>query len=340
MGVSNGVGAFMCTPTCLLKYIAITIFTLAALLWMGTQFTSTKQLLFYSYPTSFFGNFGNKPLPGSETVDCNPGIPCVYPEEVDFRLIVITYNREVSLMKLLNSTQNLVLDGDTAALEIWVDRSKNGQVHNGTVEAAQRFQWNRGLKRVHIQKSHVGIYGQWIDTWRPRNPQSKELALILEDDLSISPYTYRWIKVVQKFYERRKDFGGSSLQSDEQLAHDSSRRPLQPPKNHSAFMYKCIGTWGFAPNPKFWGKFQDWYHVHINDTKFHPYVPGIIPTTWYQMFEGRGTQDSMWEMWFIYFAYVEQLFTVYNNLGKYNNDAESLSLHQPQGSRTSLFLQG
>ena len=45
----------------------------------------------------------------------------------------------------------------------------------------------------------------------------------------------------------------------------------------------------------------------------------LVPDVWRTV----ERQDSMWEMWFIYFAYVEQLFTVYNNLGKYNSDAES-----------------
>jgi len=47
---------------------------------------------------------------------------------------------------------------------------------------------------VHVQPRHVGIYGQWIDTWRP-TLDSEELVLLLEDDITPSRFMYRWLKV-------------------------------------------------------------------------------------------------------------------------------------------------
>ena len=49
-----------------------------------------------------------------QDVDCRPGVPCEYPEEVDLRIIVIVNNRPDSLLACLNSLQGLVLDGDAA----------------------------------------------------------------------------------------------------------------------------------------------------------------------------------------------------------------------------------
>ncbi len=48
-----------------------------------------------------------------------------------------------------------------------------------------------------------------------------------------------------------------------------------------------------------------------------------VTTQWYKSFEGGGTADSMWEQWFIYYAYSQKLFTIYNNLKVYNSDASS-----------------
>ena len=47
---------------------------------------------------------------------------------------------------------------------------------------------------MHVQSRHVGIYGQWIDTWRPPL-DSNELVLLLEDDITPSRFAYRWLKV-------------------------------------------------------------------------------------------------------------------------------------------------
>ena len=229
-----------------------TLFFLAVLKWNDSSDVGSylRNLLTIPEPDSFI--FIN-----SKSSECKPGVPCVYAKEVHFRVIVLTFNRYKSVLKLLKSLDDLELDGDTAALEIWIDRDRQGRVDNNTLTTANMFKWKHGPTTVHIQKQHVGIYGQWIDTWRPKNPKSKELAVILEDDLSVSPQIYRWIKSVHKFYGKRKDYAGVTLQTDEQKAHNGGRQ-LEAPKNHTAFMYKCIGTWGFAPSPKVWSRFQDW----------------------------------------------------------------------------------
>ena len=191
---------------------------------------------------------------------CAPKHLCRYNNKVDFRIIVTTYNRPTSLLKLLASIEMLELDSHSAALEIWIDRKrKTGEVYNNTVKAATEFHWSRGPTRVYVHSQHVGIYGQWIDTWRPPDESDDELALILEDDLSISMYAYRWVRAVFRAYSHRVDFAGASLTSHQMTI--LSPRPkgrLAGPQNHTAIMYKCFGTWGFAPKPMHWRRFQVW----------------------------------------------------------------------------------
>ena len=82
---------------------------------------------------------------------CVTGRPCTYPDAVDFRVIVITFNRPFPLSKLLRSLDALVLDADRAALEIWIDRNRNNKVDKRTVEVASTFRWENGPTRIHIQ---------------------------------------------------------------------------------------------------------------------------------------------------------------------------------------------
>ena len=82
---------------------------------------------------------------------CATGVPCTYSDVVDLRVIVITFNRPDSLSKLLRSLDTLVLDGDRAALEIWIDRDRKNAVHKRTLEVAKAFNWKRGTTRVHVQ---------------------------------------------------------------------------------------------------------------------------------------------------------------------------------------------
>ena len=93
------------------------------------------------------------PLPSNMTnaTFCVTGRPCTYPDAVDFRVIVITFNRPGALSKLLRSLDALVLDADRAALEIWIDRNRSNNVDKRTVEVASTFTWKNGPTRVHIQ---------------------------------------------------------------------------------------------------------------------------------------------------------------------------------------------
>ncbi|ESO03315.1 hypothetical protein HELRODRAFT_173601 [Helobdella robusta] len=271
------------------------------------------------------------------SINCTAGIPCIYETNVDLRIIVITYDRTSSVMKLLNNLQYLDVDEDLAVLEIWIDRNAKNEINNDMYNAVSQFKWNKGVTRVHNQTSHVGLLGQWIDTWRPKvappfekknmsqamyqyHPQySKEIALILEDDMMISPQAYKFIKAVHKKYSGRPDYAGVSLQSDEAKALNSGK-PLRAPINESVLMFVCVGTWGFSPSPQYWAEFQDWYHYARTVKGFWPYVDDTEPGKWFRGFVAQGTADNMWEMWFIYFATKKRIYTVYSNLRYVNGD--------------------
>lgn len=265
-----------------------------------------------------------------KAVDCDVGTPCEYPEEVDLRIIVMTFNRDTALMKILESLDRLVLDsGDTVALEIWIDRDKKGNVDEKTVRAAEAFVWLKGIKRVHVQKKHAGIYGQWIDTWKPK-ADSRELALLLEDDLLVSPFTWRWLKAVHKTYQNHSDCFGYTLQS-EGVNNAVGGSPFKRPTEDMIFMYQLVGSWGFAPNPAIWKQFQDWFHMIRKDSSFRPYVDKLIMTGWYKKFEKSGKEDSMWTMWFIYYCNQHKLYGVYNNINHaISSKNHSLCVHRAE----------
>ena len=254
--------------------------------------------------------------------NCEPGIPCVYRDAADLRIIVITYNRWESLLKLLNSLNDLQTDGDRIALEIWIDRSAGGgDVDDLTLRSAESFQWNHGAARVHVQRRHVGIYGQWIDTWRPVGDD--ELVLFLEDDLSVSPFAYRWLKAARRKYGNRSDVGGFTLQSEGLIVAKNAATFVPRRVDGPVYLYRLVGSWGFAPRPEAWRRFQDWYRSASADRRFRPYVDGVIMTSWYKTFEKQGKANTMWTMWFIYFCNANDLFTVYNNLNALTNTTHS-----------------
>ena len=189
-------------------------------------FIITTHIFKYTYPVSI--SFYKRPsthITDSLQIQ-EAGRVANYTGNVDFRIIILTHNRHKSLKKLLESLQNLELDGDKAAIEIWIDPSKDGLLSLKTLIAAKSYNWSKGDVRVHIHDTHVGILGQWIDTWTPASKgcnHDREIALILEDDLVVSKYAYRFLRAVHKKYGKRDDFAGASLTCQNLMAHNNRK---------------------------------------------------------------------------------------------------------------------
>ena len=137
----------------LVCFLTMAPFVVAILYYMhydGIKYSATNIARHVS-------DVATKPLAPTATANetsCVPGRPCSYTDVVDIRVIVIAFNRPVSLSKLLRTLEAMEVDGDRAALEIWIDRERRGgTVDQQTLEVASAFNWKRGPTRVHVQVS-------------------------------------------------------------------------------------------------------------------------------------------------------------------------------------------
>ena len=238
-----------------------------------------------------------------------------YGPDVDLRIIVIVFNRAKSLRKCLDSINAANYDNATVSLHVWIDRdSKTGDIHAETLQVAKSFNFTYafGKYHVHLQGRHVGIQGQWTNTWRPL-ADTKEVAVIVEDDLTLSPYFWTWLKLAVSAYRHRSDISGYGL-SGPGISHEDGRRMIIPGEE-IVYLYRVICTWGYAPHPRSWRAYQDWFYKVEQDPHFRPLVPGILPTQWYLGERKRGRERALWEMWHIYYSHNSQppQFTVMAN---------------------------
>ncbi|WAR27067.1 hypothetical protein MAR_012771 [Mya arenaria] len=98
--------------------------------------------------------------------------------QYDLRILLIVYNRAKSMLRLLNSINEAIFDGDNVKLEVWIDRSK--------------------LKLLKDLYSSTVI-------------MSSEIAVILEDDLTVSPHFYKYLKLVHNKYDSIPEINGFAL---------------------------------------------------------------------------------------------------------------------------------
>lgn len=265
------------------------------------------------------GNMTREEFCSYDCRDCFTTKPSVYQTEVDFRIIPIAFTRAESLRKCLQPLYELDTMGDIVVVDIWIDRSKAGIIDAKTYTVALEFaiSWKKGYACVYNQTKNAYINGQWIYTWRPP-PSGKELALIIEDDNTISPYAYRWIKGLHNQYKNWDNISGYSLQSENVQFYGNPARQVHHSNKDILFMNQVFGTWGFAPHPKAWSTFQDWYLINKPNTALKPYIPNLLLTNWFKNTEKDGSQESMWGMWHIYYVHmVKPEWCVYSNLVAY-----------------------
>jgi hypothetical protein len=255
-----------------------------------------------------------------------------YDNQVDIRLIVLAYNRAVSLQKCLDSLQGVATDGLQISLEVWIDRdSSTGEVDLETLRVARDFRWTNGPINVWLHSRHVGLIGQWLYTWRPPMNDGvvsmDELALFIEDDIDTSPYALRWLHALHDHLRNRDDVACYALQDENVMRMigpiKQEGREIPKPADTPAYLYRVPGSWGMAPQPQKWHQFQDWYEDVKADDRFHPYVKKApLLTKWYKGLEKVQRQDTMWTMWFMYFMDKHDLFCAYSNLPSYTGRSD------------------
>lgn len=232
-------------------------------------------------------------------------------EETAARLIVLTMNRASSLGRLLKSLVSASYGDDVVDLDIWIDRKKGSPINEDVLAFARNTTWTRGTKTIHKRTVNAGLYQQWIYTWNITS-ETTEFAVILEDDLEVSPAFYEWLRLARAAYAQDPEVAAFTLQR-------STLRPRQRKgiasgnlnisKEHHVFKYRLLGTWGFAPQRDHWVEFRKWFELcRARDDK--PYVDGLITTDWYKSQERNGFAPNMWSQWWIKFVDEKNYFTV------------------------------
>ena len=231
----------------------------------------------------------------------------------DLRIIAIVFDRSESLLRLLRSLNEAIYDGDKVKLEVCIDMSVQGYLDEDTIYIATTFSFKHGEYEVIRHSEHVGIFGQWLSTWTPER-NSSEIAVILEDDITVSKYFYKYLKLVHKKYDNYPQINGYALQGFSMKHHHKDTSPLLGPNGSLVFLYPVIGAWGFSPSRDNWIHLKEWFISVCRNETIDLYIPNNIASWWYRGFKKKGKHDSMWSIWHIYHAYINFEFTLYTNL--------------------------
>lgn len=237
----------------------------------------------------------------------------------DLRVTVMTMDRPASLRRLLASLSAArYAPGMRVDLHVHVDRRQADAPHDApTLAALEAFAWPHGVYTVRAWDRPMGLWGQWLEAWpcEAFAPDRYRAAVLLEDDLEVSPVYHEWFLAAHAAYGGHKDIGAITGMRAELVAQPDVVAPKPAraliPADAGAFAYRLIATWSLSPTHDAWRRFRAWARGSLDRSRDDPGLADTVPGQWFREFKARGTADGMWEIWYMRFMHDQGLYTVY-----------------------------
>lgn len=207
------------------------------------------------------------------------------------RLVVITNNRPLSLTRLLHSLRAAAYFGDTN-VHLTINMEQTADPKTRAVVNNLHSQWIHGPLTVRHRVILGGLIPAIVESWYPAS--GDEYAVMLEDDVEVSPMFYAWTKmaVLRYRYGHRKGselagrvFGISLYQPRNVELRPEGRRPWNAREvfhqgNVSdptqVYLNQVPCSWGAVYFPEIWREFHDFLVLRLS-APFYPSPSTITP---------------------------------------------------------------
>ena len=233
---------------------------------------------------------------------------CSTEAALDLQIKVLAYKRPHSLLRLLSSLNTLETNGSAIDVDIIIDHPVNSaeRTHESNqlvYKISTDWAWTHGKKNVVRKVGWVGLQKQWFECHIPHHRD--DWALILEDDVEISPYAYQWLVRAIITYGNRSDVAGISLAPPLDISMVPGMLTPTIENSDTPFLLQHMGMWGFVPKPDVWEGFLEWVSqmknyspaAYYNGTRVE-----LRATKWFRTLESRQRGHSMWTAHFVQFC--------------------------------------
>ncbi len=217
-------------------------------------------------------------------------------------IVVVAYNRPVSLKRILSSLKNSRNISDVSLI-ISIDHK--APENNDVLEIANSFEWPFGEKEVIYQEESLGLRKHIIKCGDLSMKYGS--VIILEDDLYVSPYFYEYACEALDFYDEDLCIAGISLYN--QAIEEITGLPFRPISDDSdVYFLQHPSSWGQAWTSAQWGKFKNWYLT--DPDLFQIQMPDFIRRRW---------PETSWKKYFCGYLAAENKFFVYPRISLTTN---------------------
>ncbi|KAI9497353.1 hypothetical protein BDB00DRAFT_756810 [Zychaea mexicana] len=241
----------------------------------------------------------------------------------DINLVVITDRRPHSLSRLLQSAERSFYLGDKVNLVVHLEQSSDPV----TRMLVNNFPWRHGKKILRHRMRKGGLMPAIIESWYPKH--INDYAVILEDDVEVSPLFYVWSKysILQYRYthavddQLRRTMYGVSLYSPRSLElHPPGRRPFHPDNvllNHypprMPYVSQVPCSWGAVYFPEHWREFHEYLTIRLMDMNQDKLLNVTVP-------QSRSARwKKSWKKYFIELVYLRAYVMLYPNFQEFES---------------------
>lgn len=168
-------------------------------------------------------------------------------------IVIIAWNRPRSLERILGSLSKAHFSASDVPLVIGIDGGGDPEV----VKIAEAFSWNHGPKEIIVQPQRIGLKAHVLACGDLS--QRFGAVTILEDDLLLSPWFYKYAESALEFYQEDDRIGGISLYSH-RMMESNSFYPFEPVcGDQGVYFIQYAVSWGQVWTARQWQLFRDWY---------------------------------------------------------------------------------
>lgn len=184
-------------------------------------------------------------------------------------ICAIGYNRVSSLSRLLLSLNSAIYDEDVTLI-ISLDRSKSFDVKY----FSDSFEWKHGNKIIVLQECNMGLRRHVLRCGQYMDELGIDALVVLEDDVTVSPYFYSYVRQCVFKYHNDDSIAGISLYNFP--INYITGFPFTPVNSqYDVYLMNCAMSWGQVWMKDKWKKFIEWYNSN-NEEFSLSYLPAPI----------------------------------------------------------------
>ncbi|KAF7726440.1 hypothetical protein EC973_008774 [Apophysomyces ossiformis] len=235
--------------------------------------------------------------------------------KINIELVVITDRRPHSLSRLLQSASRSYFLGDSVDMVIHMEQSADLV----TRTMVSKFHWRNGRKVLKHRIHKGGLMPAIVESWYPAS--NDNYAVLLEDDIEVSPLFYAWSKYSILKYRYGDDIDrhmyGVSLYSPRNLELlPAGRRPFDPNsvlqsqyESHTPYLSQVPCSWGAVYFPEHWREFHEYLIGRLENDKLNISVPQSRSNRW----------KKSWKKYFIELVYLRAYVMLYPNFQRFES---------------------